>query len=202
MNNGRALKGHRRVLMPRGFTKGRNRGFTDGVGSGCICGWTGGNFRNRQLAGISYRKHIDKLIDEGLFRCKRCGVEKPVAEMRSDYRYVCLMCFSDLGNDWQRRHPEQSARHKRNCHLIKKFGITIEEAEQLLLAQGSVCAVCLHPISDIRGYSPHVDHDHATGKVRGILCFSCNRGLGAFRDNIGHLGAAIEYLKRTTGGTP
>ncbi len=196
MNNGRALKGHRRVLMSRGATKGRNQGFTGGVDASCICGWGGGNFRNSHLAGKSYRAHIDHLIDNGLFQCKRCGESKPVVQMRQDYRYVCLVCFSDLGNDWQRRHPKQSARHKRNCHLSKKFGITVEEAEALLAEQGGVCAVCLQPLSDARGYSPHVDHDHVTGKVRGVLCFACNSGLGHFKDNLTIMRAAISYLEK------
>jgi hypothetical protein len=53
-----------------------------------------------------------------------------------------------------------------------------------------VCAVCGRPDPE------HVDHDHATGVVRGVLCFNCNGGLGQFRDNPMFLAAAIEYLER------
>jgi hypothetical protein len=200
MNNGRALKGHRRQLHPCGTPGVTRRSPSGGWDVSCICGWHGGNWPTTKAAQQEYRKHIDFTIDHGLFRCKRCGVEKPASEMRPDYRYVCLGCFSDLGNDWQRKHPAQSARHKRNSHLIKKFGITLAESERLLAEQGGVCAICRGPISDVRGYSPHVDHDHVSGKVRGILCMPCNSGLGAFRDDPNRLLAAIEYLKRTTGG--
>lgn len=195
MKNGRALKGHCRIESSRGDSKGRNQGFTLGWDVGCKCGWSGGNHINISLARTLYRKHIDDLIDNGKFTCKRCGTEKTVKEMRPDYRYLCLACFSKLGNDWQRRNPALSARHKRNCHLIKKFGITLEESDRILAMQGGVCAICHIPFSDPRGYSPHVDHDHSTGKVRGLLCVLCNGGLGGFKDNIDGLYSAIEYLK-------
>jgi hypothetical protein len=110
--------------------------------------------------------------------------------MRPDYRYMCLRCFSELGNEWQKRNPERSARHKRNSNLIKRVGITLEESERLLIHQGGLCAVCKQTIK-----LPHVDHDHASNEVRGILCFNCNSGLGSFKDNIQILMAAIDYLK-------
>ena len=65
----------------------------------------------------------------------------------------------------------------------------------MMAAQGSMCAICGLPPS---GKGPnavlHIDHDHKTGKVRGLLCQACNRGLGFFRDARDRLTAAIEYL--------
>lgn len=200
MKNGRSLKGHRRQLRSCGEVVAMHRPPSGGWDVSCVCGWFGGNWPRSSIAREEYRKHIDWTIDHTLFRCKRCGIEKPASEMRHDYRYICLACFSDLGNDWQRKHPVQSARHKRNSHLIKKFGITVAEAESMLVAQGGVCAICREPIQDIRGYSPHVDHDHSTGKIRGILCHQCNNGLGLFKDDPKCLRAAAEYLERTSGG--
>jgi hypothetical protein len=55
--------------------------------------------------------------------------------------------------------------------------------------QGGYCIICFDKPAE------HVDHDHKTGKVRGVLCFNCNGGLGQFGDNIGKLESAIEYLK-------
>lgn len=62
----------------------------------------------------------------------------------------------------------------------------------LLELQDGLCAICGVPNPE------HVDHDHRTGAVRGILCFNCNGGLGQFRDNIAHLERAITYLKGHT----
>lgn len=116
--------------------------------------------------------------------------------MRSDYRYICLDCYSKMGNEWQQRNPFASARHKRNHHLLRKFGITLNEANALLVEQGERCAICGDRLQPEKPPFPHVDHDHKTGKVRGILCFSCNAGLGAFKDSPVRLRLAIAYLER------
>ncbi|MDQ3714717.1 MAG: endonuclease VII domain-containing protein [Actinomycetota bacterium] len=59
----------------------------------------------------------------------------------------------------------------------------------MLAKQDGLCAVCqMAPAG-------HVDHDHDTGKVRGLLCFNCNGGLGQFKDRIDILAAAVDYLK-------
>jgi len=59
----------------------------------------------------------------------------------------------------------------------------------MLEEQGGLCAICR------AAPAAHVDHDHATGKVRGLLCFNCNGGLGQFKDRIQVLEAAIGYLR-------
>lgn len=190
MKNGIALKGHRRIVISIGAADLARRPPSGGWYLSCLCGWSGGVHRIRLLAQIAYRAHIDDQLTNGLFRCKRCGTEKPLSEMRSDYRYVCKPCFSKIGNEWQKRNPEQAARHRRNHHLLRTFGITIDEADSLLAEQGGLCAICREPI----GREPHVDHDHRTGAVRGILCFSCNVGLGVFGDDPARLLAAVQYL--------
>lgn len=200
MKNGRAMKGHRRVATPVGISLGRNQGFSGGWDVSCICGWQGGNFPNRTLSLASYRKHIDYQIDQCLIRCKRCGEEKPLSQMRRDYRYICLKCDMKRSHEWQDGHPHETARSKRNHHLLKKFGISLVESEKILNNQGGVCAICHQLISDARGYSPHVDHDHISGMVRGILCFSCNVGLGVFKDDPKLLLSAIRYLNSVKRG--
>lgn len=76
--------------------------------------------------------------------------------------------------------------------MLDKYGITREEYFALKEAQHGCCAIC--------GREPKtrrlaVDHDHATGKVRGLLCAACNMGLGAYRDDIAMLRRAIAYLE-------
>ena len=82
----------------------------------------------------------------------------------------------------------------RRAHLRAKYGMTPEDYNAMLLAQGGGCAICAAPEPD--GQSLHVDHDHATGAVRGLLCFNCNAGLGKFGERVELLDAAASYLRR------
>ena len=93
---------------------------------------------------------------------------------------------------------QQRARHRnrasgstgrsRHYHLKQRYGIGADEFDELVRQQGGVCAIWARPAPE------HVDHDHDTGAVRGILCFNCNGGLGQFRDSIDALHAAAAYL--------
>lgn len=78
-----------------------------------------------------------------------------------------------------------------------QYGLTRETYEQLLDSQNGVCAIC--KTKEPRGNGPnfHVDHNHATDKVRGLLCHGCNTALGGFKDSPGLLRAAAVYLERT-----
>jgi hypothetical protein len=80
----------------------------------------------------------------------------------------------------------------------KLYGITAAQFSQMLSDQGGVCAICQTPDwpAPSGQAGPHVDHDHVTGKVRGILCQSCNHGLGKFKDDPKRLRAAADYLER------
>lgn len=75
--------------------------------------------------------------------------------------------------------------------LVKNYGITLEQYNQILLKQGSVCAIC-GGLNKNRRLC--IDHDHKTGKVRGILCDNCNKGLGNFLDTPTLLLKAVKYL--------
>ena len=73
---------------------------------------------------------------------------------------------------------------------MRRYGIGADEVDTLVAAQGGMCAICG------KRNPEHVDHDHATGVVRGILCFNCNGGLGQFRDSTDALRAAAVYLEQ------
>lgn len=75
------------------------------------------------------------------------------------------------------------------------YGISSEDYNYTLSVQNFCCAICGRDHMDIRGRRLCVDHDHETGKFRGLLCDLCNKGLGQFRDNIEVLEKAIEYLR-------
>jgi len=78
-----------------------------------------------------------------------------------------------------------------------EYGITLEHYNNMLEQQQNRCAICPEVQSDDFN-ALSVDHDHKTGQIRGLLCNSCNRGLGFFRDDIALLKKAIEYLERNT----
>lgn len=87
----------------------------------------------------------------------------------------------------------------RVSHLWQKYGLTLEEYEKLQLEQNGLCAICKKlETRKFKGKIAKlsVDHDHITGKYRGLLCNACNTGLGKFQDNILVLEATIEYLKK------
>lgn len=75
---------------------------------------------------------------------------------------------------------------------LDKYGLTASEFEALLEKQHSQCPICLNGLIA----SPHIDHDHTTGRVRGLLCPSCNKGLGFLADDVDRLWRAIDYLER------
>lgn len=74
---------------------------------------------------------------------------------------------------------------------MRQYGITEDEYQVMLKAQGGRCAICDAPME-----GPHIDHDHQSGKVRGLLCFSCNTGLGHLGDDRDRLLGALTYLGR------
>lgn len=107
--------------------------------------------------------------------------------------------------EWQRRNREryrenqqayaESGRKRvanRKSHLKRTYGISVEAYDEMLAAQGGVCAICgRRPRDDI---SLHVDHCHITGRLRGLLCFRCNNGVGDFGHDPTLLMAALGYL--------
>lgn len=90
---------------------------------------------------------------------------------------------------WRLEHPEQY----REQRWLRYYGINAETYHHLLESQGNRCAIC-GTESCASGHHMSVDHDHLTGKVRGLLCKACNMGLGKFHDSPDLLRNAIEYL--------
>ena len=78
---------------------------------------------------------------------------------------------------------------------MDSYGITQEQYDSMLEAQGGVCDICLKddPKAPARANCFVVDHDHETGKVRGLLCHACNRGLGNFQDDLTILLSSVNY---------
>ena len=90
----------------------------------------------------------------------------------------------------QRKINARRSRH--NTHLKQAYGITIDDYDKLFAAQGGKCKICKGGTT--KNFLA-VDHNHKNGKVRGLLCGSCNGGLARFRDDIARLRAAVRYMK-------
>jgi hypothetical protein len=83
--------------------------------------------------------------------------------------------------------------------MKNRYGLTMERYKEMLAAQSFACAICGAEASSDRnkgGSYLHVDHDHNTNQVRGLLCHKCNVGIGMLEDNPEFLAAAITYLYR------
>ena len=150
-----------------------------------------------------------------LSKCTRCGETKSIALFSKDSRRKqghgiwCKDCVTSyrkqhyLDNKskinaqskaYHESHKEEtSARGKRR--RFTQYGLTKEDFVSLLETQNYKCAVCEDGLS-LEGKSTHIDHNHKTGEVRGILCPSCNLGIGKLKDNPDILDAAAAYLRK------
>jgi hypothetical protein len=91
------------------------------------------------------------------------------------------------------KHRETILQRQRELYALKRHKIPMDEWRAMLKAHQGLCAICQKPQSGKRE-NLFIDHCHATGVVRGLLCTNCNRGLGGFKDNIDSLRRAIAYL--------
>lgn len=90
------------------------------------------------------------------------------------------------------KHKEKYKQAMREYSLKRKFSLSIEEYTKLLEKQKGVCAICDKECSRALA----VDHCHTSGKIRGLLCNNCNRGLGHLKDSVSILRKAINYLEK------
>lgn len=114
-------------------------------------------------------------------KCRTCGVEKPLTEfhIRSDtgkYQNGCKTCYH-------------------NAQIQRNYGISLADYDRMYEEQDGACAICRLPQNSKRNTRFCVDHDHDTGCVRGLLCDSCNRGIGLLKDDPRLLDRAAQYLR-------
>ena len=93
---------------------------------------------------------------------------------RDGYASYCKACLKRRG---------------RRSHIKRNYGITLEELAAKIESQNGLCVICR------TRSAVHVDHDHETGKVRGVLCFECNNALGLFKEDVDVLERAMRYLE-------
>ena len=103
--------------------------------------------------------------------------------------------------EWRQKARNANIDYYLGLDLKRNYGVTLEWYQNQLSKQNNVCAICKQPEKAVikgRVISMSVDHCHQTGKVRGLLCTKCNRGIGLFCDNPKFLKSAIRYLNSHT----
>jgi hypothetical protein len=151
--------------------------------------------------------------------CKTCKVDKPLAEFHKDrgtpdgHKYECAVCCGIRVRRWRQEHAEHVREYgkvrmsryypqnrskfiaaSRASRYRIQYGITVEDYDAMFVAQRGVCAICDQPFKG----RLHVDHDHKTGRVRGLLCLRCNVLLAHLEDMVWMRKAAL-YLKPPQG---
>lgn len=135
--------------------------------------------------------------------CKECRKKRPIENFsvvgHGRYRSnTCKKCVTVKATAYRAKNSAAYQAYARKNQLKQKFRLTVEEYEALLKEQKGRCAICRKKPYDKRnGKIIHlsVDHDHATGKVRGLLCKRCNAAIGMLLDDPKLVVRALEYLQ-------
>ena len=127
--------------------------------------------------------------------CKECGIEKNISDFY-DRRKDCKDCKNAKARQWRKDNPENTEKHlirMRQRSKERRYGITQEQFDQMLLDQDNKCKICNVEFNESK--FTHIDHCHDSDRVRGLLCNNCNMALGQFGDNTDISGKAIKYLQ-------
>lgn len=156
--------------------------------------------------------------------CTKCNTEKNITEFSKDSQnkdkksWRCKVCAADNCRIWNKNNSEYVyEKHKkyneinvekvngykakwlkenpdarRSAVLKYNYGITLEQKIEIYILQKGVCAICTDSYEEP---NLHVDHNHKTGKVRGLLCFKCNTTLGKLKEDLNIINNMINYIK-------
>ena len=134
--------------------------------------------------------------------CKSCFREKARARYAADpAKYIAGVKRwqqenSERLNAYQReyRSRPEVKRKQRDAYYRKQYGKTADEIDEIVELQGGRCLICKVELPERLG-SRHLDHDHVTGQIRGVLCIDCNHGIGKLKDSPDLLLRAVVYLR-------
>lgn len=153
-------------------------------------------------------KKLKSLTEFKKHKCRKDGLSDWCRECWSEYRsQPAQRAISNRAAKlWRKAHPEKMRiqykkkydkhwEYSRSFFLRKLYGITIKQYNELYDKQNGKCAICSKQASELaKGLA--VDHDHKTGKIRGLLCGYCNTAIGSFKENIETMKAAIDYINK------
>lgn len=130
-------------------------------------------------------------------KCRKCGEVKELKffsrskETSDGHGRWCKSCNSLYSRDYRQSHES-----RREEWLKSRYGISAEDYEKILIAQQEGCWICGAKDPGHKKKNFCVDHNHVTGKIRGLLCYPCNCALGLFQDRVDRLQQAIQYLQK------
>jgi len=137
-------------------------------------------------------------------RCTLCKVVKSPEDFyhgykslgqrySTNYKYPesrCKECQHLKNREYSKKNKTKISKQTIIHRRQKQHGVSEEDYNAMVLLQNNLCAICNKPSHR----TLHLDHDHKTGKVRGLLCYACNTGIGLLKDDINYLANAIKYL--------
>ncbi len=145
-------------------------------------------------------------MEETLRRCRGCDKLKPLdyfpknKSCTNGRERTCRICGPGKRNKrWRKNKGHRHTSKIRRSTLIKAYGISPEAYDGMAKEQNDVCKICGNPETRKGCYTKRprklaVDHDHSTGRIRGLLCSNCNSALGFAGDNTWILGRMISYI--------
>lgn len=148
-------------------------------------------------------------------KCTKCKISKrlsefPVNKINKDGRGShCLKCRRSERKQWGADKKDALSKKRREWYVgnkkhaidyskrynLTRYGISTEQYAEMLVRQDGLCKICGQPRTE--KFALSVDHDHASGKIRGLLCGNCNFILGHAKDNPSLLRKAAEYLENS-----
>lgn len=154
--------------------------------------------KHKEEIAARHKKYRDEHPEETVARHKKYYAEHREEQMAHREKYRAEHC-EELATYRKRYDAKYYVEHRednRKCGLRSRYNLTLEQYQEILDNQGGRCFICGRHQSEFTK-KLHVDHDHITGKIRGLLCTSCNTALGLLKDNIDYLIKAIQYLQES-----
>lgn len=123
--------------------------------------------------------------------------QQAIERARKHYKDTPREHHTAINRKWRAENAEYSKQRARELHLLTTYGLSIDDYNAMLESQGGACAICRRKPEQVKSKVSVlvVDHCHSSGKVRALLCYTCNYGLGQFADNPDLLKAATAYIE-------
>ena len=147
-------------------------------------------------------------------KCYECGETKPLESFiknvacRDGWAGKCKTCAKQYsakwaaqnpkaGKSWRAKNPDRKRLHDRSSKLKALYGINVDQYDKMVYDQGGRCLVCKEiPLSKKGKVGLHVDHDHLSGRIRGLLCHGCNVALGHLKENEDIVRNLLSYIQK------
>lgn len=142
------------------------------------------DYRLSQLGVKLLATEIERRRAPYAIACRRCGTETQAVRASKKYCSACLV---------DHRKPVREQSRASRAHKLRQVGLTLADYDAMVTARQGRCDIC-QQVPRNQGGSLCVDHDHRTGRVRGLLCSPCNRAIGLLGDTATHLRQALTYL--------